>query len=196
MALSVNFYQTTRRNIREDTGCTCRKFRISQVQNVLYNVWLLSFEPRPGPNIVLPGPGPCRPLREVIFIPAAVRTWKKSYGSIVNLCNNFSRSVVDARMSLAFGKSTELSVFLSMNQNWALQYRNPSVFEQLVHAFSLIRDAQINTCFSIYEPIFAYTKLLPLANRSLFPTPLLGKLWKINSRFTSFRLTSSFEGTN
>jgi hypothetical protein len=36
-------------------------------------------------------------------------------------------------------------------------YSNPSVYEQSVHEFSLVRDAQINTCFSIYEPIFAYT---------------------------------------
>jgi hypothetical protein len=33
----------------------------------------------------------------------------------------------------------------------------PSVYEQSVYDFSRIRDAQINTCFSIYEPIFAYT---------------------------------------
>jgi hypothetical protein len=32
------------------------------------------------------------------------------------------------------------------------KYRNPSVYE-----FPLIRDAQINTCFSIYEPILANT---------------------------------------
>jgi hypothetical protein len=36
-------------------------------------------------------------------------------------------------------------------------YSNPSVYEQSVYDFSLIRDAQINTCFSIYEPIFACT---------------------------------------
>jgi hypothetical protein len=38
-----------------------------------------------------------------------------------------------------------------------LEYSNPSVYEQSVYEFSLIRDAQINMCFSIYEPIFAYT---------------------------------------
>jgi hypothetical protein len=37
------------------------------------------------------------------------------------------------------------------------EYSNPSVYEQSVYEFSLIRDAQINTCFSIYEPIFAHT---------------------------------------
>jgi hypothetical protein len=37
------------------------------------------------------------------------------------------------------------------------QYSNPSEYEQSVYEFSLIRDAQINTCFSVYEPIFAYT---------------------------------------
>jgi hypothetical protein len=36
-------------------------------------------------------------------------------------------------------------------------YINPSIYEQSVYEFSLIRDAQINTCFSIYESIFAYT---------------------------------------
>jgi hypothetical protein len=35
-------------------------------------------------------------------------------------------------------------------------YSNPSVYEQSVYKFSLIQDAQINTYFSIYEPIFAY----------------------------------------
>jgi hypothetical protein len=35
-------------------------------------------------------------------------------------------------------------------------YSNPLVFKQLVYEFSLIWDAQINTGFSIYEPIFAY----------------------------------------
>jgi hypothetical protein len=41
--------------------------------------------------------------------------------------------------------------------NIEIKYSNPSVYEQSVFEFSLIRDAQINTCFSIYEPIFAYT---------------------------------------
>jgi hypothetical protein len=36
-------------------------------------------------------------------------------------------------------------------------YSNPSVYEQSVYKFSLIRDAQISTCFSIYKPIFACT---------------------------------------
>jgi hypothetical protein len=35
-------------------------------------------------------------------------------------------------------------------------YSNPSVYEQSVYEFSLVRDAQINTSFSIYEPIFAF----------------------------------------
>jgi hypothetical protein len=37
------------------------------------------------------------------------------------------------------------------------KYSNPSVYEQSVSEFSLIRDAQINTCFSIYKSIFTYT---------------------------------------
>jgi hypothetical protein len=36
------------------------------------------------------------------------------------------------------------------------EYSNPSVYEQSVYEFTLIRDAQINM-FSIYEPIFACT---------------------------------------
>jgi hypothetical protein len=36
-------------------------------------------------------------------------------------------------------------------------YSNPSVSEQEVYAFSLIRDAQTNNWFSIYELIFSYT---------------------------------------
>jgi hypothetical protein len=36
-------------------------------------------------------------------------------------------------------------------------YSNPSVYKQLVYELSLVRDAQINTCFSICKPIFAYT---------------------------------------
>jgi hypothetical protein len=39
-------------------------------------------------------------------------------------------------------------------------YSNPSVFEQSVE-FSQTRDAQINTCFSIYEPVCAYTSFFP-----------------------------------
>jgi hypothetical protein len=39
-----------------------------------------------------------------------------------------------------------------MITQYAMKYSNPSVYE-----FSLKRDAQINTCFSIYEPIFTYT---------------------------------------
>jgi hypothetical protein len=38
------------------------------------------------------------------------------------------------------------------------KYSNPSVYEQSVYEFSLLRDAQINTCFSVYEPIFSYTR--------------------------------------
>jgi hypothetical protein len=37
------------------------------------------------------------------------------------------------------------------------KYSNPSVYEQSVYEFSLIRDAQINTCFSVYEPVLACT---------------------------------------
>jgi hypothetical protein len=37
------------------------------------------------------------------------------------------------------------------------KYSNYSVHEQSVYEFSLLRDAQINTRFSIYEQIFAYT---------------------------------------
>jgi hypothetical protein len=36
------------------------------------------------------------------------------------------------------------------------KYSNPLVCEHSAYEFSLIWDAQINTCFSIYEPIFAY----------------------------------------
>jgi hypothetical protein len=39
----------------------------------------------------------------------------------------------------------------------SFNYSNPSVYEQLVYEFLLMQDAQINTCFSIYDPIFAYT---------------------------------------
>jgi hypothetical protein len=38
-----------------------------------------------------------------------------------------------------------------------MKYSKPSVYERSVYEFSLIRDEQINTCFSIYEPIFAHT---------------------------------------
>jgi hypothetical protein len=41
-------------------------------------------------------------------------------------------------------------------------YSNPSVYEQSVYEFSLIWDAQINTCFSVYEPIFAYASFFLL----------------------------------
>jgi hypothetical protein len=46
------------------------------------------------------------------------------------------------------GTTTEKNNFIS--------YSNPLVYEQSVYKFSLIRNAQINTCFSIHEPIFAY----------------------------------------
>jgi hypothetical protein len=36
------------------------------------------------------------------------------------------------------------------------KYSNPSVYEQSVYKFLLLRAAQINTYFSIYKPIFAY----------------------------------------
>jgi hypothetical protein len=52
-------------------------------------------------------------------------------------------------------------------------YSNSSVYEQSVCEFSLTRDAQINTCFPIYKPIF--TEFLPLANRSLIPSGSIGK---------------------
>jgi hypothetical protein len=55
----------------------------------------------------------------------------------------------------------ELTHFCETGQRWGIlcenKYSNASVYEQSVYEFSLIRDAQINTCFSIYEPIFAYT---------------------------------------
>jgi hypothetical protein len=41
--------------------------------------------------------------------------------------------------------------------SFSFEYSNPSVYKQSVYEFSLVQDAQINTCFSIYEPIFAYT---------------------------------------
>jgi hypothetical protein len=56
------------------------------------------------------------------------------------------------------------------------QYSNLSVYEQSVYEFSLIRDAQINTCFSIYEPIFAYTSSFLAQTDRLFPSGSNGKL--------------------
>jgi hypothetical protein len=61
------------------------------------------------------------------------------------------------------------------NEKLIIIYRNPSVYEQSVYEFLLLQDAQI--------PVFQFTsqfslkayKLFPLANRSLFPAPLLGK---------------------
>jgi hypothetical protein len=50
-------------------------------------------------------------------------------------------------------------VLLKYSSWWCVcywQYSN-TVYEQWVYEFSLIRDAQINACFSIYEPVFAYT---------------------------------------
>jgi hypothetical protein len=50
-------------------------------------------------------------------------------------------------------------------------YRNPSVYEKSVYEFSLIRDAQINTCFFFnLQANFRLYELLPLANRPLFPS--------------------------
>jgi hypothetical protein len=43
------------------------------------------------------------------------------------------------------------------NWNKKLKYSNPLVYKQSVYEFSHIRDAQINTRFSIYKPIFTYT---------------------------------------
>jgi hypothetical protein len=72
-----------------------------------------------------------------------------------------------------------------------LKYNNPSVYNQLVYGFSLVQDAQINTCFSIYEPIFSYTSSF------LLQTDRCSRWeWEINFRFMSFRLMSSLGGTN
>jgi hypothetical protein len=52
------------------------------------------------------------------------------------------------------------------------KYSNPSVYEQSVYEFSLIRDAHINTCFSICEPFFAcmssFLSQADRCSRSLF----------------------------
>jgi hypothetical protein len=40
---------------------------------------------------------------------------------------------------------------------FTMKHSNPSVYEQWVYLFSLIRDAQINTCFSIYDPVLVHT---------------------------------------
>jgi hypothetical protein len=55
------------------------------------------------------------------------------------------------------------------------EYSNLSVYEQSVHEFSLVRDAQINTCFFFQFTSRLY-ELLPLSNRSLFPSASNGKL--------------------
>jgi hypothetical protein len=61
---------------------------------------------------------------------------------------------------------THLTPYLASNNSpWSICYtreesdvQDPSVHEQAVYEFSLIRDAQINTFFfSIYEPILAHT---------------------------------------
>jgi hypothetical protein len=59
-----------------------------------------------------------------------------------------------------------------------LMYSNPSVYEQSVYEFLLIRDAQINIYlfFSSRANFRIYDELLPLANRSLFPSGSNGKL--------------------
>jgi hypothetical protein len=47
-----------------------------------------------------------------------------------------------------------------------MKYRNPSVYKQLIYEFFIIWDAQINTRFSIYKPIFAYmSSFLSQTNR-------------------------------
>jgi hypothetical protein len=56
------------------------------------------------------------------------------------------------------------------------KYRNPSVYEQSVYEFSLVRDSQINTFFFNLRANFRVYELLPLANRSLFPAQTLEKL--------------------
>jgi hypothetical protein len=50
-------------------------------------------------------------------------------------------------------------------------YSNPSVYEQTVYEFLLIRDAQINTCFSIYGPdrLRGPPSLLSNGYRGFFP---------------------------
>jgi hypothetical protein len=48
-------------------------------------------------------------------------------------------------------------------------YCKPLVYEQSVYEFSLIKDAQINPFFLIYE-------ILPLTNRLLFPSGSNGEL--------------------
>jgi hypothetical protein len=86
----------------------------------------------------------------------------------VNRCPLCSRGLTSDQFLLVPRSSVCILPF-----NLGFKYSNPSVYEQSVHEFSLIRDAQINTCFSIYEPIFY--ELLPLANRSLFPSGSNGK---------------------
>jgi hypothetical protein len=71
-------------------------------------------------------------------------------------------------------------------------HRRENLKSYSVYEFSLIRDAQINACFSIYEPIFA---IRDPSSRKPIVVPV-GKQWEINFRFTSFHLTSSSGGTN
>jgi hypothetical protein len=64
----------------------------------------------------------------------------------------------------------------SLLYDWILKYGNPSVYEQSVYEFSLIRYAQINTFFFNLRANFRLYELLPLANRSLLPSGSNGKL--------------------
>jgi hypothetical protein len=59
--------------------------------------------------------------------------------------------------------------------NAEYEYSNPSAYKQSVYESSLIRDIQINTFFNLRISSRFY-KLLPLTNRSLFPSGSNGKL--------------------
>jgi hypothetical protein len=56
-------------------------------------------------------------------------------------------------------------------------YSNPSLYEQSVYEFLLIRDAQINTCFSIYEPIFTNTSSFLSQNECCSRREVVGNLF-------------------
>jgi hypothetical protein len=64
----------------------------------------------------------------------------------------FFKTLANGKTAMREVKTLRKKMGLGKPKTRETWYSNPSVYEQTVYEFSLIRDAHINTCFSISEP--------------------------------------------
>jgi hypothetical protein len=86
--------------------------------------------------------------------------YNNAYTNIKPTLTDFSNIHKNLQFTIKKNNNTINNLDLTIHRkSTTIQYNihsNPSIYEQSVYEFSIIWDAQINTCFSICEPILVY----------------------------------------